>query len=134
MTTKTLNGHEIIVVDEIPEGANEIKLWNLPPISHIEWCDDNGTVFSIDLPAGNYTLLGRVHEITEEQIKHFVDYETYSDLVDPGAGGGGWMQTKIYMDYENDDYSFGEDPLESFQSWCRREGITNNSLLIVKNN
>jgi len=103
-TIKTTKGTFILV--EVPKGSSEfhIKKRDNGIIALSYFIETRGF---IDLPAGNYELIGNPFEFSEEQWMEIVHYFKYSGL---------------YQNYNDGNFAF-KTATESGQSWLRANKI-----------
>lgn len=117
MNPLTLNGNALLAVD-VPEDAYcfEISIEE----ESISFLFPDGDWDIIDIPhPGNWSILGRLNDITEERAAGLVD----------GKGG-------LYKDYMALDNGYEYDLLatESLQSFFRSHGVDGNPLILILNN
>lgn len=117
----TLNGHTILAV-EMPNDARDIELYDIQ--NSIVYRVGQGTedfdILREPLPEGEWQLLGRPSQVTEDQARGLVGHLT--------------LMGERTDAFEN--YGFGlpkyKTATESFLSWCRREGVDDNFVLLIK--
>lgn len=132
MTPHTLNGKTLLAIPKIPDDARGFAKAENGQIVYLHGQGMWNFLSFIDLNLDEYTILGRCNEISEAVAETLVDEKTISQLVDAGAGGGGYLDYTKYLNYENEQYEF-DTALESLHSYFRKEGIENNRLIILKN-
>ena len=84
------------------------------------------TVPSIWLPPGNWQLLGRASEITEEQSKEIVEVHVNSN----GKGFKHYWQNRGFV--PRGFNSIHKTALSSFRSWCTLHGVKEGDLIILE--
>jgi hypothetical protein len=119
MKTLELNGREILAVEcENPNATLHIHGNNM----ELHWARHagNGKFLLVikKLPSGQWQILGRPSEITEEVARGLVESKEVRNRI-------------IYLDYTEPTWWY-KKATESLLSWCRANGIEN-ELLILKN-
>ena len=106
------NGITILLV-EVPEGAKEFDISDMGSlIYYVEW----GNSGYIDLPQGQYQILGKSTELSEEQMKEICDTD-----------GKGYMN---YLEHPKNSYC--KTVQESYLSLLEANGIVGNQLVLIK--
>jgi len=105
----TTNGITILLV-EVPEDAKE--QWILNGFIHVGELQDDA--FSIKLPSGQYQILGKSTELSEEQMKEICEkhpdstfvHPIYNDYVKDGQFTKGDGFTSLVLGYDNPGQSY----------------------------
>lgn len=135
MTTKTLNGKTILVV-EVPEDAHNFEVYenNVDGgycIMFLRGVPDYACQYTGNLPEGQWSILGRAGEIWEEQARGLVS------KVYQYENNNGELVRKEFLGFQDYEERFTcpsyKTAIESFQSWLKAEGIKETDLLIIKN-
>lgn len=106
LKTKTITTDKAtVLVVELPEGAYYPNICQLPPSIGVNYfLYENGvnTPYkeSLDIPKGNWQLIGRMPDITEEQAHSIVDKE-FNEMTDE------WFYRNYSQDYDY-NYTVGE--------------------------
>lgn len=112
------NNGRVLGVLNLPKGAWYLK--TMPDDTLVLACPitdedgNNGTMYcNQDLPEGNWTILGRVKDITEEQAKEIVEtkFDGYVNYYCPAEG-------------------YKDTALESFASFCTLHNLTPEMLIL----
>jgi len=120
MKTLELNGREILAV-EVPEGSYLPDIYEDKGKNYIDYWHNVHEYSQIELPSGNWQILGRPSEITEDVARGLVSWFELE-----GQLG--------YRDYSHDDPRFPfRTATESLLSWCKANGITEKHILLIKN-
>ncbi len=117
-------GENTILVVKVPEDSSDFRVNNDRHGNYLDFEtilheDDSGTYDLIDLPPGNWTLLGKASSITEQQAKGLVEYKSIDKY------------GQLYYSYEYRDW-MNISPLESFHSWLTVNGIDKDSVILKK--
>ncbi len=107
-----LNGKKVLVGPGLSPNAKVFVSVDMTNSQCLNY-SDCGHLGSKSLPPGNYQLLGRAGELTEEQCK---------GLVEPDGDA-----FKCYA-VEGDSW---HNPVESWQSFCRANNIQPNKLILT---
>lgn len=92
---------------------------------------NNRWVTDIGLPSGNWQILGRLNETTDDQAKGIVEFRfgNQSEMLEPG-----------YINYNPSRNGWGEKyiqnfdtALESFHSLMQANGVTGDELILIEN-
>ncbi len=103
---------------KILEDANEIKVFNIFPFPHIEWCDDLRNFDSVVLPKGTWSILSLKSEMTEEKARKVVNQTTVNKRV-------------LYLNYTDTEYWY-KKALESFNSFCTANNLKGEYVVLIK--
>lgn len=126
MKEYNLNGHSLVVVENVPKDA---KPYIIPEASGKPYCclmAERGVI--IDELSGQYELLGRAGELSEEQWEKMCEFWTS----DAEGQIMNWTQWKNYYNPSSkNDYDL-LTALESGHSWLRVNNINKKDLLIIK--
>ena len=128
MTTHKLNEREIVAVKGLNKFIQKDTIYinkaNCLRYTKFEHRGDSfpkhQTSLAIQLPPGSWSILGRRTDVTEEVARGLVECYGYDN---------GYRNYQVYSQYME---GLKKTALESFHSWCDREGITD-ELLIIKN-
>lgn len=113
---KTLNGKEILAV-VVPNNAKNFTVieshsyFHSPRVEH--------SIGGVNLPEGNWTILGRPSEISEEVARML--------LISGNRNG-----KSVYLNYNKPRKTFNT-AIQSFKGWCKTNGITDKHILLIKN-
>jgi len=89
-----LSGKAMIV--ELPEGAPTPDVINTGQ-SHLSWLDIDINLPDINLPPGNWRIIGMLSEVTEEQLDGIVESDTFMGggvTIHKNYNQGGWLPTR----------------------------------------
>lgn len=116
-----LNG-KVMLAASVPYNGTAFSLFVSEMTTSLQFILNRKPHF-IALPPGEYKILGKPKEVTEEQWRELVDRD-YLEVVNIGEYDG-------FVCYY-DDRLYCDTATESGLSFCKVEGIDDNSVLIEK--
>lgn len=132
MIQANLPSGQYLLID-VDEGIRDIRMFKGNHESYLLYRpkEFNAPGQKIQLPEGQWELIGKADAVSEEVAAGIVEGEEYIETVDHNAGGGGRIKIFRYKDYGNEDYDC-EDALSSFASWLGSLGLEAGKVCIVK--